>query len=92
MGARPARDRAEAVHDGIADLNAYILQDPKASDVAYYFRGLAYNRIESYRLALEDMQTYVQRRPNDPDGYRERAVASYGTGNDGARSPISRPR
>ncbi|HWT06434.1 MAG TPA: tetratricopeptide repeat protein, partial [Xanthomonadales bacterium] len=66
--------------DGIADLNAYILQDPKKSDVAYYFRGLAYNRIQSYRLALEDMQTYVHRRPDDPDGYRERAVASAATG------------
>jgi tetratricopeptide (TPR) repeat protein len=66
--------------DGIADLNAYIAQDPKASDTAYYFRALAYNRIESYRLALEDIQTYVQRHPDDPDGYRERAVASYGTG------------
>ena len=67
--------------DGIAALNAYILQDPKASDVAFYFRGLAFNRIESYRLALEDLQIYVQRKPADPDGYRERAVASYGTGN-----------
>ena len=66
--------------DGIADLNAYILQDPAKSDVAYYFRGLAYNRIQSYRLALEDMQTYVRRRPDDPDGYRERAVATAATG------------
>ena len=70
--------------DGIADFNAYILQDPKASDVAYYFRGFAYNRIQSYRLALEDMQTYVQRRPDDPDGYRERAVASAATGDKAA--------
>jgi predicted Zn-dependent protease len=66
--------------DGIADLNAYILQNAKESDVAYYFRGFAYNRIQSYRLALEDLQTYVQRRPDDPDGYRERAVASAATG------------
>ena len=66
--------------DGIADLNAYILLNPKASDVAYYFRGFAYNRIQSYRLALEDMQTYVQRHPDDPDGYRERALASAATG------------
>ena len=66
--------------DGIADLNAYILQNPKESDVAYYFRGLAYNRIQSYPLALEDMQTYVHRRPADPDGYRERAVALAATG------------
>ena len=66
--------------DGIADFNAYILQNPKESDVAYYFRGLAYNRIQSYRLALEDMDTYVHRRPDDPDGYRERAVASAATG------------
>jgi tetratricopeptide (TPR) repeat protein len=66
--------------DGIADLNAYIAQNPKSSDVAYYFRGLAYNRIEKFRLALEDMRVYVLRRPNDPDGYRERAMASYATG------------
>ena len=76
--------------DGIADLNAYILQDPKGSDVAYYFRGLAYNRIESYRLALEDLQIYVQRRPQDPDGFRERAVARYGTGDkDGALADLA---
>lgn len=66
--------------DGIGDFNAYIAQDPKASDVAYYFRALAYNRIQSYKLALEDLQTYIQRRPTDPDGYKERAIASYSTG------------
>jgi tetratricopeptide (TPR) repeat protein len=66
--------------DGIADLNAYIVQNPKASDTAYYFRGLAYNRIMSYRQALEDLRTYVQRRPSDADGYKERALASYGVG------------
>jgi|GEM_PF-830093 len=66
--------------DGIADLNAYIAQNPKASDTAYYFRGLAYNRISSYRLALEDLRTYMQRQPSDPDGFKERAVASYGLG------------
>jgi tetratricopeptide (TPR) repeat protein len=76
--------------DGIADFNAYIAQDPKASDVAYYFRALAYNRIQSYQLALEDLQTYVQRRPDDPDGYRERAIASYATGNkDGALADLA---
>jgi tetratricopeptide (TPR) repeat protein len=66
--------------DGIADFNAYIAQNPTASDTAYYFRGLAYNRISSYRLALEDLRTYVQRQPSDPDGYKERALASYGMG------------
>ena len=41
--------------DGIADLNAYIALEPKKSDVGYYFRALAYNRIQSYALALEDL-------------------------------------
>jgi tetratricopeptide (TPR) repeat protein len=66
--------------DGIADLNAYIAQNPKSSDSAYYFRGLAYNRISKFALALEDLRTYVQRQPSDPDGYRERALASLGVG------------
>jgi tetratricopeptide (TPR) repeat protein len=66
--------------DGIADLNAYIAQNPSSSTTAYYFRGFAYNRISSYRLALEDLRTYVQRDSTDPDGYRERALALYGTG------------
>jgi tetratricopeptide (TPR) repeat protein len=66
--------------DGIADLNAYIAQSPDKSDTAYYFRGLAYNRISSYRLALEDLRTYVTRQPKDADGYKERALASYGMG------------
>ncbi len=66
--------------DGIADMNAYIAQNPSSSTTAYYFRGFAYNRINSYRLALEDLRTYVQRDATDPDGYRERALALYGTG------------
>ena len=66
--------------DGIADFNSYIAQNPKASDTAYYFRGLAYNRVSNYRLALDDLRTYVARQPADPDGYKERAIASYGTG------------
>jgi tetratricopeptide (TPR) repeat protein len=66
--------------DGIADLNAYIAQNPKLSDTAYYYRGLAYNRISKFALALEDLRTYVQRRPTDPDGYKERAIASLGIG------------
>lgn len=66
--------------DGIADLNAYIAQNPKQSDTAYYYRGLAYNRISKFALALEDLRTYVQRRPTDPDGYKERAIASFGIG------------
>ena len=66
--------------DGIADLNAYIAQNPTSSTTAYYFRGLAYNRLNSYRLALEDLRIYVQRDANDPDGYRERGLALYGTG------------
>jgi len=75
--------------DGIADLNAYIVQNPKASDTAYYFRGLAYNRIMSYRRALDDLRTYVQRQPSDADGYKERAVASYGLGDkDGALADL----
>ena len=76
--------------DGIADLNAYIALDPKKSDVAYYFRGLAYNRIRSYPSALEDLQIYVQRRPADPDGYKERAVAKYGVADkDGALADLA---
>lgn len=66
--------------DGIADFNAYIAQNPTASDTAYYFRGLAYNRVNSYRPALDDLRTYVRRQPRDPDGYKERAIASYGVG------------
>ncbi len=64
--------------DGIADMNAYIMLDPKGSDLGYYFRGFAYNRVQSWRNALDDLQTYVQRRPADPDGYRERAIARSG--------------
>jgi tetratricopeptide (TPR) repeat protein len=66
--------------DGIADLNAYIAQNTKQSDTAYYYRGLAYNRIGKFALALEDLRTYVQRKPTDPDGYKERAIASFGVG------------
>ncbi len=66
--------------DGIADLNAYIAENPKSSDTAYYFRGFAYNRISKFALALEDLKVYVQRQPADPDGYRERGLASFGLG------------
>jgi|HubBroStandDraft_1064217.scaffolds.fasta_scaffold15913_4 tetratricopeptide (TPR) repeat protein len=75
--------------DGIQALNAYIAQDPAGSTAGYYFRALAYNRIQSYKLALEDLQTYVQRAPDDPDGYRERAIARYGSGDkDGALADL----
>jgi tetratricopeptide (TPR) repeat protein len=67
--------------DAIVDLSAYIAQNPKASDTGYYFRGLAYNHVKNYSLALADLQVYVQRAATDPDGYRERAVARYGLGN-----------
>ncbi|HEX3549346.1 MAG TPA: tetratricopeptide repeat protein [Candidatus Elarobacter sp.] len=70
--------------DGIADLNAYIAQAPTTSTTAYYFRGLAYNRISSFRQALDDLRTYVDRERTDPDGYRERAIALYGTGDKAA--------
>ncbi|MBV8581178.1 MAG: tetratricopeptide repeat protein [Candidatus Eremiobacteraeota bacterium] len=70
----------ERYADGIAHLNAYIVQNPSSSTTAYYFRGLAYNRMGSYRNALDDLRTYVQRTPDDPDGYKERAVANYGVG------------
>jgi tetratricopeptide (TPR) repeat protein len=66
--------------DGIADLNAYIALNPKASDTAYYYRGFSYNRISKFALALEDLRTFVQLRPSDPDGYRERGLASFELG------------
>ncbi|HEX3467758.1 MAG TPA: tetratricopeptide repeat protein [Candidatus Elarobacter sp.] len=77
--ARLALDETRYI-DGIADLNAYIAESPTSSDGAYYYRGFAYNRISKFALALEDLKTYVQRQPQDPDGYRERALASFGMG------------
>jgi tetratricopeptide (TPR) repeat protein len=75
--------------DGIAQLGAYIALNPKSSDTAYYFRGLAYNRVQNYRLALQDLRTYVERQPADPDGYKERGFASWGVGDkDGALSDL----
>jgi tetratricopeptide (TPR) repeat protein len=71
--------------DAVADFNAYIAQDQAASNTGYYFRGMAYNRLQMSRNALEDLQTYVQRAPDDGDGYRERAVARFRLGDkDGA--------
>jgi len=67
--------------DAIADLSAYIAQNPSALDTAYYFRGVAYNHEKNYKLASADLQIYVQRAATDPDGYRERAVARYALGN-----------
>jgi tetratricopeptide (TPR) repeat protein len=62
----------------IADFNAYIALKPEASDTGYYYRGQAYNHIQSFKLALADLDVYVGRAPNDPDGYVQRAVARYG--------------
>jgi len=75
----------------IADLNSFILQKPDSSDAAYYYRGLAYNRIGSFKLALTDLQTYVGRKSDDPDGYQERAIARYGLGDkDGALADLDK--
>ncbi|HEX5258276.1 MAG TPA: tetratricopeptide repeat protein [Sphingomicrobium sp.] len=66
--------------DAVSGLTAYIAQKPDASDTAYYFRGLANNRLKNYGSALADLNIYVQRVPDDGDGYKERAVALYGSG------------
>ncbi len=77
--------------EAVADLNAYVAQSPSKSTTGYYFRGVALNRIQSYRLALSDLETYIQREPTDPDGYAERGVARYGLGDkDGALSDFER--
>ena len=33
-----------------------------------------------FQKALDDLQVYVKRAPDDADGYRERAIAKYGLG------------
>jgi tetratricopeptide (TPR) repeat protein len=66
--------------DAVSAMTAYISQDPAKSDTAYYFRGLANNRLKNYGAALADLNIYVQREPSDGDGYKERALALYGTG------------
>jgi tetratricopeptide (TPR) repeat protein len=76
--------------DGISALTAYIVQKPDASDTAYYYRGFANNRLKNYGAALTDLNIYVQRAPDDGDGYRERALALYGTGDKkGAAADLS---
>jgi len=64
----------------IGYLDSYIAQQPAQSDAGYYFRGLAYNRQGNYGKALADLQIYVSRAPSDPDGYLERGLARFGTG------------
>jgi tetratricopeptide (TPR) repeat protein len=66
--------------DAVSALTAYIAEKPESSDTAYYFRGLANNRLKNYGSALADLSIYVKRAPDDGDGYRERAVALYGSG------------
>ena len=64
----------------LGDLNSYIAQNPNGSSTGYYFRAVAYNRLKMYQKALDDLQVYVKRAPDDADGYRERAIAEYGVG------------
>ena len=64
----------------LGDLNAYIAEDPSDSSTGYYFRAVAFNRLKMYQKALDDLQVYVKRAPDDADGYRERAIAKYGLG------------
>jgi tetratricopeptide (TPR) repeat protein len=66
--------------DGVSDLTAYIAANPDNSTTAYYFRGLANSRMRNYGSALADLNIYVQREPKDGDGYTERALAHYGSG------------
>lgn len=66
--------------DAVSALTAYIADDPDKSTTAYYFRGLAYNRLKNYASALADLNLYVQRAPDDGDGYKERALTLYGRG------------
>jgi tetratricopeptide (TPR) repeat protein len=71
--------------DAIADWNAY-LTGSGPSAAAYYWRGAAYNRIGSWKLALDDLDAYVGRKPDDADGYRERGFARAGKGDSAGAS------
>jgi tetratricopeptide (TPR) repeat protein len=64
----------------LGNLNTYIAEDPSDSSTGYYFRAVAYNRLKMYQKALDDLQIYVKRTPDDADGYKERAIAKYGLG------------
>ena len=66
--------------DAIARWNAYIAEDQAHSDAAYYYRASAFNRTGNAKAALQDIETYIHRKPNDGDGYRERAFARAATG------------
>jgi tetratricopeptide (TPR) repeat protein len=66
--------------DAVTAFTAHIAKDPKSSDFSYYFRALANNRLKHYALAMADLKIYIAHAPQDGDGYRERAVARYGTG------------
>jgi tetratricopeptide (TPR) repeat protein len=66
--------------DAVAAMTTYIAGDAVGSTTAYYFRGLANNRLKNYGTALADLNLYVKRVPDDGDGYKERAVALYGSG------------
>ncbi|MBV9440286.1 MAG: hypothetical protein JOZ24_09875 [Candidatus Eremiobacteraeota bacterium] len=66
--------------DAIANFNAYVTQDPQRSDFGYYWRGVAYNRVGKYAFALDDIQKFLTRTPQDADALRERAIARYGMG------------
>jgi tetratricopeptide (TPR) repeat protein len=66
--------------DAILRWNAYILEDQTHSDAAYYYRASSFTRTGNAKAALQDIETYVHRKPNDADGYRERAFARAATG------------
>ncbi len=74
---------AIANHDygsAISHLTDYIDQKPQGSDTAYYFRAFTYNRLQNPQAAFKDIGEYLRRAPKDPDGFRERAIARFQSG------------
>jgi tetratricopeptide (TPR) repeat protein len=67
----------------LGDFNT-LLQVSKTSDSAYYYRGAAYNRLQKFELAFDDLNVYVGRHPDDGDGYVERGIARAGLGQSAA--------
>ena len=51
--------------DGIAMLTSYIAIRPDNSNSAFYWRGLANNRLKNFAAALDDLRIYIQNVSDD---------------------------